>query len=200
MKIENYLSPSEAIDFDNPLVADKAKELSSSSETALEMTKKCYEFVRDEICHCVDFDMNPVTCRASEVLIHRTGFCFAKSHLLAALLRACSIPAGLCYQRITCHLPGQPFCLHGLVAVYLDEYGWYRIDPRGNKEGVHAGFNPPKEQLAFQCNLPGEYMLPEIWAEPPDSVRIFLTTHTDYKKALNKLPDIESFEAKEKPF
>lgn len=26
---------------------------------------------------------NPVTCRASEVLVHGTGYCYAKSHLLA---------------------------------------------------------------------------------------------------------------------
>jgi len=39
-----------------------------------------------------------VTCSASEVLREGTGICFAKSHLLAALLRAVGIPAGLCYQ------------------------------------------------------------------------------------------------------
>jgi len=38
--------------------------------------------------------MNPVTCKASDVLIYGTGYCYAKSHLLAALLRANAIPAG----------------------------------------------------------------------------------------------------------
>lgn len=28
------------------------------------------------------------------------GICFAKSHLLAALLRCKSIPAGFCYQKL----------------------------------------------------------------------------------------------------
>ena len=80
--------------------------------------------------------MNPVTCRASDVLKYRTGYCFAKSHLLAALLRANQIPAGLCYQRLTIdHPPVQgsidtnpPHTLHGLNAVLLPEFGWYRMD------------------------------------------------------------------------
>ncbi len=60
---------------------------------------RCFEFVRDEVRHSWDFKENPVTCHASEVLRHRTGYCYAKTHLLAALLRANRIPAGLCYQR-----------------------------------------------------------------------------------------------------
>ena len=56
--------------------------------------------VRDEISHSGDFRVNQPTCAASEVLRHKAGWCFAKSHLLAALLRANSIPAGLCYQRL----------------------------------------------------------------------------------------------------
>ncbi|MCA9151542.1 MAG: hypothetical protein KDA92_19655, partial [Planctomycetales bacterium] len=41
-----------------------------------------------------------------------------------------------------------PYCLHGLNAVYLEAYGWYRIDARGNKPGVAAAFSPPLEKLA----------------------------------------------------
>nr|WP_320193052.1 transglutaminase family protein [uncultured Desulfobacter sp.] len=67
------------------------------------------------------------------VLKYKTGYCYAKSHLLAALLRACNIPAGLCYQRLTIANNKAPFCLHGLNAVYLQRHGWYRIDSRGNK-------------------------------------------------------------------
>jgi transglutaminase-like putative cysteine protease len=59
-----------------------------------------------------------------------------------------------------------PYCLHGLNAIYLDSYGWYRVDPRGNKPGVHAQFTPPIEQLAYSTVVEGEKDLPEIWAEP----------------------------------
>ena len=92
----------------------------------------------------MDFGRVEVTCRASDVLAARTGFCYAKSHLLAALLRANGIPAALCYQRLSIDGQGPPFCLHGLNAVHLPEHGWYRIDARGNKPGVDAQFTPPR--------------------------------------------------------
>ncbi|MBL0716467.1 MAG: transglutaminase family protein [Desulfosarcina sp.] len=75
---------------------------------------------------------------------HGTGYCYSKSHLLAALLRANDIPAGLCYQRLTVSDNKPPFCIHGLNAVYLEQHGWYRLDARGNKSGVTAEFCPPK--------------------------------------------------------
>jgi transglutaminase-like putative cysteine protease len=86
--------------------------------------------------------------------------------LLAALLRANSIPSGFCYQRLSRDDNGAPFVLHGLNAVYLPETGWYRIDARGNKEGVKAQFTPPKEQLAFAVNIDGEIDFPQILSGP----------------------------------
>lgn len=192
--LKTYLAESDAIDFNHPSVSEKAEELAAGSGSIIETEKRCFEFVRDGIYHCIDYDMNPVTYRASEVLRHRTGFCYAKSHLLAALLRANGIPAGLCYQRITLDKPGEGLCLHGLAAVYLPEYGWYRVDPRGNKDGVDAQFNPPHEQLAFKIIYPGEHTFPEIWPEPVPPVVKLLTGYTDYREALKNLPDIEVYE------
>jgi len=74
--------------------------------------------------------------------------------LLAALLRANSVPAALCYQRLK--IGECKFGLHGLVAAYLTDVGWYRLDARGNKPGVNAQFSPPVEQLAFPVSDPGE--------------------------------------------
>ncbi len=190
-----YLKSSEAIDFDNPLVFNKAKELSYGLNADLDIAKKCFEFVRDEIFHCVDYDMNPVTYKASEVLFHKTGFCLAKSHLLVALLRANSIPAGLCYQRVKSEKFNR-FFLHGLAALHLQDYGWYKIDARGNKEGINAQFNPPEEMLAYKSLLPGEYFFPEIWIEPLYAVKELLTKHIDYREAMKHLPDMEVIDAK----
>ena len=133
--------------------------------------------------HSWDYEQNPVTCKASDVLKHRTGYCYAKSHLLAALLRANEIPAGLCYQRLTItDVP--PFCLHGLNAIYLEKYGWYRIDARGNKQGVSAEFCPPIEKLAFPIITQGELDLPEIWSEPLPVVTEVLIKSELIKKSL----------------
>ena len=50
--------------------------------------RACFEFVRDQIKHSRDYEMDPTTWKASDVLLHGTGYCYAKSHLLAAMLRA----------------------------------------------------------------------------------------------------------------
>lgn len=188
--MEIYLEATQYIDWQQPEVLAKALSLSEGLDSDEAITKACFEFVRDEIKHSWDYQMNPVTCKASDVLKHGTGYCYAKSHLLAALLRANKIPAGLCYQRLTFSRDQPPFCLHGLNAVYLKNHGWYRIDPRGNKEGVNAQFCPPKEQLAFPILSNGEADLPEIWAEPLAVVVNALTQYKDIFEVANNLPDI----------
>lgn len=185
-----YLLSSHYLDFNHPLVAEKAQQLGREHTGELELAKACFEFVRDEIQHSWDFRKNPVTCKASDVLIHGTGYCYAKSHLLAALLRANNIPAGLCYQRLSVGTAGVPYCLHGLNAVYLKDVGWYRIDARGNKPGVSAQFNPPEEQLAFAIKESQEQNLPEIWAEPMPVIVATLEKYATVEEVYENLPDI----------
>lgn len=189
--MEKYLSSSEIIDWEHPSVINKAKELTYGIDRHEDIVKACFEFVRDKIKHSNDFKLNPVTCKASEVLKYETGYCYAKSHLLAAFLRANGIPAGLCYQRLTIENDQPPFCLHGLNAVYLPDIGWYRIDARGNKDGVKANFTPPKESLAFPLVIEGEVDFPEIWPEPLSVVVSILTQFKTFEEVANNLPDIE---------
>jgi len=188
--ITSYLSSSHYIDFTHPLVAEKAQQLARKHHTELELAKACFEFVRDEIQHSWDFRKNPVTCKASDVLIHGTGYCYAKSHLLAALLRANNSPAGLCYQRLSLGTSGAPYCLHGLNAVYLNDFGWYRIDARGNKPGVTAQFTPPQEQLAFPIKEQQEQDLPEIWSDPMPVIIATLEKYSTVTEVYENLPDI----------
>lgn len=188
--MNKYLEATEYIDWENPTILTQAKILAEESSTPEETARKCFEFVRDDIKHSWDYKLNPVTCKASDVLIHGTGYCYAKSHLLAALLRANNIPAGLCYQRLTItDIP--PFCLHGLNAIYLESFGWYRIDARGNKQGVSAEFCPPIEKLAFPIATLGEADLPEIWAEPLPVVIRALKQYKTVQDVANNLPDVE---------
>jgi transglutaminase-like putative cysteine protease len=188
--MKKYLESTEYIDWENPDILIRAKDLAGSSSTHEDIARKCFEFVRDEIKHSWDYKLNPVTYKASSVLKYSTGYCYAKSHLLAALLRANNIPAGLCYQRLTItDVP--PFCLHCLNAVYLKAYGWYRIDARGNKKGVSAEFCPPTEKLAFPIATQGDADLLEIWAEPLPVVTQVLKQYKTVQEVANNLPDVE---------
>lgn len=188
--MNEYLASTEYIDWENPEILERAKTLSTDLSTREEIARRCFEFVRDDIKHSWDYKLNPVTCKASDVLKHGTGYCYAKSHLLAALLRANGIPTGLCYQRLTItDVP--PFCLHGLNAIYLEPFGWYKIDARGNKENIAADFCPPIEKLAFPIVTEGEADLPEIWAEPLPVVINVLRQSKTYQEVSDNLPDVK---------
>jgi transglutaminase-like putative cysteine protease len=105
------------------------------------------------------------------------------------LLRANNIPAGLCYQRLI--LDKNSFCLHGLNAVHLENYGWYRIDPRGNYNDIKASFSPPHEKLAFKINDKLEADFTEIWYEPIKIVTDILTSKKTFLEVSQSLPDLQ---------
>ncbi len=189
--MEKYLASGKYIDWHSGNVLAQAGELALGKTAPVDIARACFEFVQGSIRHSGDHNLNPVTCKASDVLRHGTGFCYAKSHLLAALLRANNIPAGLCYQRLTIENGSPPFCLHGLNAVFLEPHGWYRVDARGNKTDVESDFTPPDERLAYPIVSVGEADLPEIWAEPIEIVVRVLEMSGTYAEVLGNLPDVE---------
>lgn len=188
--MKTFLESSLWVDWKTPSVRNQARLLAAGASSEEELARRGFEFVRDEIDHSGDIRRGPVTCRASDVLAQRTGYCYAKSHLLAALLRANGIPAGLCYQRLSLRGDGAPYCLHGLNAVHLAAYGWVRIDARGNKPGVKARFTPPVEALAFAITEDQERDFDEIWPEPLPVVVEALTRAPDLEALHRALPDI----------
>lgn len=189
--LARYLKSSPVIDWHHPDVMEKARSLALGCGNDEEIARGCFLFVRDEIRHSWDHRVNPVTLTASDVLREGTGFCYAKSHLFAALLRANGIPAGLCYQRLVSGEFGQQFFLHGLNAVYLKNSGWYRADARGLKPYHDAAFTPPVEALPYVARAPGEAELPEIWDEPLPFVIETLSRYDDIEAVRRHLPDTE---------
>jgi transglutaminase-like putative cysteine protease len=189
--MQEYLATTDIIDWQHPAILKLANELTPQKDSPEKIAQVCFEWVRDNIKHSSDYKMNPVTCAASEVLQYRTGYCFAKSHLLAALLRANNIPAGFCYQRLSVFDNGAPYSLHGFNAVYLPQSGWYRIDARGNKEGVNALFTPPQEQLAYKLNFSEEVDCQEVFARPLDIVVRSLQKYHTWDELRDNLPDVE---------
>ncbi|MBD5495705.1 MAG: transglutaminase domain-containing protein [Lachnospiraceae bacterium] len=150
-KIDEYLKHDNVIDYDNEAISELADILLKKADNELDFIKKAYEFVRDNISHSADVNEDIITCTASEVLKAGHGICFAKSHLLAALLRCKSVPSGFCYQKLILDDETAPVLIyHGLNGVYIkDCKKWIRLDARGNKAGVNAQFSIETEQLAF---------------------------------------------------
>ncbi len=160
----------EIINHGHPQILALAAKLSGQNPE--DTARKCFDWVRDQITHSIDFYREEVTCLASDVLGVGTGLCIAKSHLLVALWRAHGIPSGFCYQRLALDGPDPLYCTHGFAAVWLEEWGWYRCDARGNsRPGIHCEFTPGQENLAYPAIYNGAQTWPEVWAEPwPDLI------------------------------
>jgi transglutaminase-like putative cysteine protease len=184
-----FLRPTELVDWTAQSILSLAVELGADEADTPDIARQCFEWVRDQVHHTVDHGDDVVTARASDVLRAGTGFCYAKSHLLVALLRANGIRAGFVYQRLALDDERRAFGLHGLVAVDLPGYGWYRCDPRGNKPGVNAQFTPPAERLAFRTNRPGEVIFPKVYPDPVGIVVRALSVHTQASVLSVCLPD-----------
>lgn len=190
-KIDEYLKQDEIIDFQNRIIAELADKLYNSADSELEFIKTAYEFVRDKISHSADINEDAITCNASEVLKAGHGICFAKSHLLAAILRRKSIPTGFCYQKIILDDETAPILIyHGLNGVYIKEYDkWIRLDARGNKHGVNAQFSTETEQLAFPIREEkGEQDSFIVYPKPDKNVVNILKTCKTRTKLWDKLP------------
>jgi len=177
INISDYLCESNIIDFNNQEIKQKCIELIGDTKNEINIIRKLYHFVRDEIAHSGDINENSVTCIASEVLKNKHGICMAKSHLLAAMLRLCNIPTGFCYQKLSTEVKGQ-MVVHGLNAVHLSEYNkWIRIDARGNKKNVNAEFNIEEEQIAWQANTSiGEADYPVVLCKPHNAILEIMQT------------------------
>jgi transglutaminase-like putative cysteine protease len=190
--LNDYLAADAVIDWQRPEVRQKALELTQSLESDVDKARCLYEWVRDQIPHTHDAGLDVVTCSASEVLRQGTGICFAKSHLLAALLRAVGIPAGFCYQVLRLNPPAsEEMVLHGLNALWLESLGrWIRVDARGNIGGIDARFSTAKEQLAFAMDpAADEFIYQAIFAAPVASVVERLQLYDRLEELWDDLPD-----------
>lgn len=173
--LELYLQASQYINYLHPQVQSLIQSFSEMEVSEIERIKSVFEYVRDNIKHSYDIDTREVSRTASDTFEKKHGICYAKSHLLAAILRGLGIPAGISYQRLTLYdKPEDGFCIHALNTVFIRELDrWIRLDARGNKPGIDAQFSIQEEKLAFPIRPEyGEKDYLDNFAEPhPDIIK-----------------------------
>lgn len=163
----DFLANGPVVDRTHPDVIALADLLCAASSSPEEDARRCFTWVRDEIRHSWDAGDHAVSVSASETMRNGTGLCYAKAHLLAALLRHRGVPTALCYQRLAHH---DGHVVHGLVAVHLDGR-WHRQDPRGSTNGTTAEFSTDREILAWDADpAAGEVDYPRLFIEPAAEV------------------------------
>lgn len=141
--LRQFLECDDVVDWRHPVILETSQELTDGLTGDVSTAEALFKWVRDTVPHTLDVGREEVTCSASQVLKRGTGLCYAKAHLLAAMLRSVAIPAGFCYQVYYEPLQKSPqrLALHGLNGIYLESVGkWVRVDARGNKPGVDYGY------------------------------------------------------------
>jgi hypothetical protein len=188
--MNGYLEDTIIIDWQSPPVWEKARGLVADCRSEEECARALFEWVRDEIHHSDDIETDVVTCTASSVLKEGTGLCFAKSHLLAAFLRATGIPAGFGYQRLRRDPPYEGHALHGFVCAYLAQHDrWVVLDPRGNNERVHTEFDIHEPSFAYQPDPEeGEKTIEIIFTRPNRSLVDLLEGNESLEKLRLHIP------------
>ena len=188
--LADYLKSTPIMNWDTPAITAHTHAVTRNLVHDVEKAQALFEWVRDTIPHSNDMATDLVTCAASDVLQHRTGLCYAKSHLLAAMLRCAGIPAGLCYQVFRRNPPYQGLALHGLNGLYIASHSrWVRVDPRGNTGGIDAQFSLTEERLAFAVDAQqGEFLYDTIYTDPVPAVVAVLQRFTSLRALWSHLP------------
>ena len=150
--MNDYLIETQSIDYNDENIQKKVGHLKELSSDDIDYIERCFMFVRDEIPHSWDINASVVSKKASEVLANKTGVCWTKSCLLAALLRSNGIPSGISYQLLTrADDASDGYIIHAFNTVYIEQLDkWIRLDARGNKENVNAQFSLDEEHLAYE--------------------------------------------------
>ena len=79
--MEDYLIETPSIDYVNFHIQERVQELKNQSDDNL-------DYIKRSIPHSEDIETNMVLKTSNDVLKNKTGICWTKSLLLAALLRA----------------------------------------------------------------------------------------------------------------
>ncbi|GGC55968.1 hypothetical protein IEU95_08445 [Hoyosella rhizosphaerae] len=86
--IDTYLASDDVINFHTREVLNTAQMLGGP--------EAAFTFVRDNIAHSRDAGRWSAAYKSADVLEAQNAICHGNAHLLAALLRAQGVPAGLC--------------------------------------------------------------------------------------------------------
>ncbi|TFG04947.1 MAG: transglutaminase domain-containing protein [Promethearchaeota archaeon] len=150
---EQYLQPTEFLDFHKKRVRQKAFEIINVSRSEKEKITALFYWVRDEIKYNM-YTYYPkirANLKASVTLRRKNGFCMSKAVLLSTFARAVGIPARIRMVDIINHKISQKvidlmgtnvFHCHGISEVYINDK-WIKLTPVFDKNtALKAGFVP----------------------------------------------------------
>ena len=147
--MEQYLHPTEFLDFHKKKVKDKALEITKDIESNKDKAVALFYWVRDEIKYNA-FSYYPkvkANLKASVTLRRKNGFCMSKATLLSTFARVVGIPARIHMVDIINHKISQRLRdLMGTAAFYCHAYSelylngkWVKVTPVFDKNTCIKG-------------------------------------------------------------
>ena len=137
-RVDQYLKPTAYVDSEAANIRAFAARVAGAATEPLGRAVALYHAVRDQIVYTPYCDFRSLeTYRASACLARGSGFCVAKSALLAAAARAVGVPARLGFADVRNHLASPRlrrlmgtdlFYYHGYAELYLGG-AWVKATP-----------------------------------------------------------------------
>jgi transglutaminase-like putative cysteine protease len=162
-ELRPFLSPEDFIESDDPVLVEKAQELTAGAKDAWEAARRLSRWVAEEIGYDI-----PGGASARNTYDIREGECGAHSRLMAAFCRGVGIPARVVWGCMYVSNLGGSFGQHAWNEVYMGETGWIPIDTTAREidyadsghirlgvlKSAHIALNPRRmEILDFQAGL-----------------------------------------------
>lgn len=169
--LKDYLGPEDLIESDDPVLVNKAQELTKKAGDSWEASKLLSKWVAEEIIYDIPGGMT-----ARNTYDMKMGKCDAYSLLLAAFCRAVGIPSRVVWGCMYIPHYGGGFVQHAWNEVYMGEAGWIPIDTTAEEvdfvDSSHirigilsskaAAFNPKKMEILDYKPHPQQSMASEI--------------------------------------
>ena len=140
--MQEYLKPTEFLNFDNESVREFAVRNSAGATTEREKAVKLYYAVRDGFQYNPYLlDLRPQGLTASDLLTRKRGYCVEKAVLLAATARAVGVPSRLSFYIVRNHIATEKLeqalkknylVFHGAAEMFLGGK-WLKTTPAFNK-------------------------------------------------------------------
>jgi transglutaminase-like putative cysteine protease len=162
--MQEYLSPTEFLDFESEAIKEFAIEKTSGAGSEIEQAVALYYAVRDGFSYNpYKLDLRPEHLKASILVKRKDGNCIEKSIILAASARALGIPSRLSFYIVTNHIATERverilgtrnLVFHGAAEMFL-EGKWVKSTPAFNRQlcdvlGVAALEFNGREDSMFQ--------------------------------------------------
>jgi transglutaminase-like putative cysteine protease len=162
-ELQAFLAPEDFIESDDPVLIQKARELTEGSQDAWEAVRRLGRWVAEEIGYDI-----PGGASARNTYDVREGECGAHSRLMAAFCRGVGIPARVVWGCMYVPSLGGSFGQHAWNEVYMGARGWVPLDTTAREidyadsghirlgvlKSAHIALNPKKmEILDFQAGL-----------------------------------------------